>query len=345
MAFTGDYVVFTEHQAEADQAVKDAEAASLADDAGFQKWTSRAGDPGIVTMYASADAPRAMVDLALGQDEAAAVPPKLRKQMQQSYAGFQGMAGVVRFDGGGIEMELAAGSENPGVAPVRDPDLPVGSLPQSTAAFLSVAVPDGVVDAWSGAMEQLAVGGADTGADELWTQLEAQTGLQLPEDLETLLGDSVTLSVDSSVDIAGLQDGSTETVPVALRIDGDAAGIRRVVDTLRDLLGPDRDRVSVTEGDGFVVVGLEKGYVASLTADGGLGGSDRFSAVLPEADRASLLGYVDFDADGWAERLADQASSGDPDVVGNVEPLDALGLSAWSDDDTSGHLLVRLTTD
>ncbi len=343
-AFAGDYVIFAEHQAEADQAARDAEAASLSDDADFQRWTSAAGDAGIVTMYASADAPRTMLDLVL--DDGVALPPKLRKQLREGYAGFQGLAGVVRFRNGGVELEMASGSENPDVSPVRGVDLPVEALPRSTAAFLSFGVPAGIADAWTTGTASLA--GADTSAEDLWRELEGQTGLQLPEDLETLLGDSITLSVDSSIDPAGLEDGSVETAPVAVRVDGDGKEIRRVVDQLRDLLGPLRDRVSVTEGDGFVVVGLDRRYVASLTEAGGLGDSETFTRVLPEADRASLLGYLDFDAgNGWAERLADDVSSGDRDVVGNVAPLDAVGASVWydDDDDTTSHLLLKLTTD
>ena len=51
--------------------------------------------------------------------------------------------------------------------------------------------------------------------------------------------------------------------------------------------------------------------------------------------------FVGFDAgDGWLARLA----GGDAQARVNLEPLDALGISAWRDGDLQRGLL-RLTTD
>ncbi len=54
---------------------------------------------------------------------------------------------------------------------------------------------------------------------------------------------------------------------------------------------------------------------------------------------------MNFDADDWATRLAQEFSSGDSEVVANVEPLDALGLSTWLDDDAVQHASLILSTD
>ena len=67
--------------------------------------------------------------------------------------------------------------------------------------------------------------------------------------------------------------------------------------------------------------------------------------MVPEADRATGSLYVNFDAgDGWAEQLADALSDGDAEARSNIAPLDALGVSGWSDGDVE-HGLLRLTTD
>ena len=51
--------------------------------------------------------------------------------------------------------------------------------------------------------------------------------------------------------------------------------------------------------------------------------------------------FVGFDAgDGWVARLAGD----DAEARANLEPLDALGISAWRDGDVQ-HGLLRLTTD
>ena len=63
--------------------------------------------------------------------------------------------------------------------------------------------------------------------------------------------------------------------------------------------------------------------------------------VVPEAGRAVGALFVNFDAgDGWLDTLAD----GDKEVAANLAPLDALGMSSWSDGGVQ-HGLVRLTTD
>ena len=65
---------------------------------------------------------------------------------------------------------------------------------------------------------------------------------------------------------------------------------------------------------------------------------DAVSANLT-ADEASAIVFVDFDAgDGWLAGLAPEQEKAD------VEPLSALGLSAWRDDSTQ-HAVLRLTTD
>ena len=54
--------------------------------------------------------------------------------------------------------------------------------------------------------------------------------------------------------------------------------------------------------------------------------------------------FVDFDgADGWLERFVSSIGGSDDDVA-NAKPLDALGVSAWVDGDTS-HFVLRLSTD
>jgi hypothetical protein len=90
---------------------------------------------------------------------------------------------------------------------------------------------------------------------------------------------------------------------------------------------------------------LDQDYVDALLTEGELGDEDSFRNVIPEADKANGVFYVNFDAgDGWADKLADSASDGDPDVIANVKPLDALGLSTWVADDGQ-HGLFRMTTD
>lgn len=328
VAFVGDYMLVTEEQDDADALAKAAEAAPLEDDDAFVTWMGRIGDPGVVTAYASADAPRLTAEAAGAGD-----------QLPSLWKDFRGMAAVVRFGDGSVETEVAAAGLPRGVASTESRTGPaLADLPDTTAAALTVSLPDGWLQGYLDAIEQVLGSGEPLG--DFWAGVEADTGLRLPEDVETLLGDGVGLSVDGSVDLESLA-GSMEVpqVPVALRISGDPEEITRVLDALTARLGPDADRVVVETDDRLVVLGLDQVYVDRLVAGGTLGADPSFRSVLPEADRASGALFVNFDAGGWLDALAE----GDREAGANLAPLDALGASVWREDDVQ-HGLLRLTT-
>jgi hypothetical protein len=156
----------------------------------------------------------------------------------------------------------------------------------------------------------------------------------------------LTLAADSSADFDSIIEGDESTdVPVGVRISGDPSEITRVLDEVLVEAGEARDLVFVRETDDGVTIGLQQEYVDELVAGGSLAETESFSRVIPDVDRVGAAFYVDFDAgDDWARRLADDLSSGDPEVVENVAPLDAVGLSSWTEEDIS-HGLFRMTTD
>lgn len=332
IASSGDYVLVSEKQADADAMAKSAEDASLADDADFTTWMNRTGDSGIITMYASKDAASVAMDLA----EKRSTDSAQTKQLQAAFKDFEGAAGVVRFEDGAVEAEFSSAGASQGLGSADGgPD--VATLPGTTAAVLSVALQDGWLDQ---GMESLrSVLGDDF--DTTLAQAEQQTGLTLPEDVETLLGDGFSLSVDSSLDVEGLTSSPDPTkVPAGIRITGDADKITAVIDKLKAKVGPIADAVTVrSEGD-LVSVSLDKAYADTLLADGDLGDSASFGKVVPESDRAGAVLFLDFDAGSWAEKLSDDA-----EVKENVKPLDAFGVSSWQDGDKVQHALLRLTTD
>jgi hypothetical protein len=336
LAFVGDYVLIAETQAEADAMAKDAEASTLADSEDFTAAMDRTGDPGIVTMYASKDAPAAMMKASdAGSGD-----------LTSTFADFQGAAGVVRFDDGAVEAEFTAEGLPQGVGGVRTDGGPDAStLPATTAAALSVAFREGWLEDY---LEQMndALGDGQS-LDETLAEGERATGLELPEDIETLLGDGITVSVDGGADLEALtQSPDPSQVPAGIRIYGDPAKIVPVIDKLKKSAGPDADLVKVSTGDGLVTVGFDQAYVDLLRDKGDLGNVAAFEDVVPEAGRSTGTFYVNFDAgDGWAEQLADLLSDGDAEAKANIAPLDALGVSGWVDDELVQHGLLRLTTD
>jgi hypothetical protein len=152
--------------------------------------------------------------------------------------------------------------------------------------------------------------------------------------------------VDSSLDPEALADSPDPTkIPVGIRIKGDADKITAVIDKLKTAAGAQADIVAVrTKGD-VVTVSTDKAYAEKLLGTGDLGDSTSFTNVVPEADRASGVFFLDFDAgDGWAEKLAGLGADSDPSVRENIKPLDAFGVSSWQDGAVR-HALLRLTTD
>ncbi len=95
-----------------------------------------------------------------------------------------------------------------------------------------------------------------------------------------------------------------------------------------------------TDSDGdMIAIGPNSDYRSQVLEDGNLGDSDVFQDVVREADKASALVYVNFDAGDWLMKLAQD----DQEAVDNLEPLEGFGISAWQEDDAA-HAVVRLTT-
>lgn len=344
IAFAGGYALLTEKQAQATAAAQEALAGSLADDPDFQTWMKRTGDPGIITAYAAKDAPRVLADLQAKEAASMFGSGTPLAKTGAMYKGFEGMAAVVRFVGGGLETEVVAKGLPAGAAGTDRTGPSVADLPGSTAFAFSVGLPEGWLSSYLHNLDQ--VFGGDGSLEQMMKQGEAATGLKLPEDLQTLLGDGVSVSVDSSLDPAALQQAPDPSkVPVALRIKGDPAKIQPVLDRLTALAGPQARMLVVKHTDGLVVLGTDADYVDTLLSQGGLGSTTAFQDAVPNADRASSVLYLGFDAGNWAQRLADLAGSDGRQVAANLAPLQAVGMSTWRDDEGVQHGLLRITTD
>lgn len=353
VAYANGFLLVSDTQKHADAVAAQTEQGTLADDADFQTWMDRAGDSGVITGYAAKTAPALLKDLAFSSPSmlgASPMPdmtgPGSQKQMLDklfsAYKDFEGAAMVVRFGNGSVETEMV--TKGLGKTPVGSVQAPaVTDLPASTAVAMSVAMPEGWLRDYLTSMNQLMGNGASV--DELLRQAEAQTGLKLPQDAETLLGKGVTVTVDGNIDLQGLSRSNDPTqVPAAIRITGDPARITPIIDKLKKLAGPQGDIVKVKTGDGDVLVGLDPAYLDEVSSNGGLGSTTAFQDAVPHASGAAGVFYLSFDAGDWAAKLGDMISNGDPQVRANIEPLQALGMSSWLDGDKVAHVELKLTT-
>lgn len=266
------------------------------------------------------------------------VPPEL----QQMIDDFDGAAATVRFNDGAVEVEYAMSnyqkdltkylSSEEGVDMVSD-------LPEDTIAAFGFSLGEG----WAqGLLDYVKTIAPDEAAsiDEQITQFETETGLAFPEDVETLLGEGVTVSVGSGIDPDAIANGGPGEVPVGIKVKGDAGEIQAVLDKISDLAGPEvAEYLQVSEGDGYAVLALQDDYRSTLETESGLGGSDVYSDVI-DGEAQTVL-FVNFDADDdWLVRLAED----DPEISENLAPLSSFGVSGWVDDEVV-HGMVKLTTD
>jgi hypothetical protein len=359
VAISGDYALVSDSQAHADALAASVEEGTLADDADFQKWTERVGDPGIVTMYAAPGALGALHDMqAAMPDELSGMPggrmnpmfpqpdeAAMDKRLEQMAEDFEGMAGVIRFEDGAVEAEFA-GESTPEDLMTPDDRTGVTELPESTALALGVSLREGWAQQYVDLLGQMM--GAGGSVDQMLAQAEAMTGLELPEDIERLFGDGFALAVDRDLDVAGASQDPA-AVPAGIRVSGDPAEIKAVVAKIKAAIGPQADVLVVEEGDGVVAFGLAADYVRELAGEGALGDQATFQSVVPEADNAGALLFLDFDAvEQWVAQGMEQSGQAGPTerrVQENIAPLRALGLSASVDDDGSERALLRLSTD
>lgn len=363
-AFSGDYALISDSEEHAESLAAAAEEASLADDANFQKWTERVGDPGIVTMYAAPGAVDAMFDMQgdlteklspmAGAEEQALLQAqsemeRMNERLKEMYEDFSGMAGVVRFEDGAMEAEFAAESslESTGMKFTPETTIDVTSLPSGTAAVLGLGLPEDWADSYLDMLGKIT--GDEQAMDQMLAQAEAQTGLEIPEDLERLLGDGVAVALDEDLNI---EAASTDpmAIPAGIRVSGDPQEIRGAVDKIKRALGPQSEALVVEEGDGVVALGLDPDYVKGLAAKGDLGSDASFQDVVPDADRANSVFYLDIDeVEGWVIQAMQQGGQIGPDekkVLDNLAPLRALGMSSWIDEEgNAGGMLLRLSTE
>ena len=353
----GDWIVVAETPEIAQKVVDAADGSTLAGNASFEEWTGEAGDDGFMSMYVGKGVTKYLDELggmggigtmgmpgaAMGEDGTTADPEEVPEQVQQMIDDFDGMAATVRFDDGAVEIEYAMSNYQPDLTEFIDSqngaDM-VAGLPDDTVAAFGMSLEEG----WAGAMLDYVkrnLPEENATIDEQLAQFESETGLAFPEDVETLLGEGVTVSLGSGLDPDAVANGGPGEVPVGIRIDGDADEIQAVLDKIAAQAGPElAEFMQVTEGDGYAVLALQEGYRGELEGGGSLGDSAAYSEVV-ESDEAQSLLFVNFNADDdWLVRLTGDS----PEVSKNLEPLSAFGVSGWVDDDVV-HGLLKVTTD
>jgi hypothetical protein len=268
--------------------------------------------------------------------------PEGMESMTAALDDFEGAAMTIRFDDGGLTVQTAVGSsaaEAEDVVAGDGAEL-VGSLPEDTAVAFGFALEEGWFDAVSESAEGFL---GEGGLDGLLEEAEGVTGLSLPEDVETLLGEATAVALGGDVDLAAFDAPEPpDDLPLAMKVRGDAGAITDVLERLVETSGdPSLETLLATDDeDDVVVVGPSDDYRSSLLDDGGLDDTDAYRDAVLDSDDAAAVLFVNFDAGDWLT----SAPGLDEEIRRNLEPLRALGLSSRVDDGVS-HGALRITTE
>lgn len=356
-AISGGWAVVAETDEIAEGVQADAAESSLADDEDFARWTGEAGDAGIVSMYAAPEAAALLEDAATasgtfgasawsdtdqnGNGTSGESVEPMPEELQGLLDDFEGMAGTVRFADGSLELEVATGmGESTQEAGTTGGDA-IATLPEDTVAALGM----GLAEGWfSQLVDSMATySGGEMTAEQLLEEMASASGLDLPADAETLLGESAAIAVGPGLDPEVLANSADPSqVPVAAKVQGDPDAIEAVIAKITDRLGPQAAELLATETtDDGVAVGPDPDYVADVAGAGTLGESTTFTDVVGDIDNAAFVFFLDLDSLGG---MVEPLVGGDPEVSENLEPLAAFGMTAWLDG-TVSHAVARLTTD
>ncbi len=348
-AIEGDWAVLAETTEIAERAAADGASSSLADDADFQTWTGRAGDPGVMTAYAAADAASTIFDSADGLLPMAGLDPTMEvgggeatDQMKKAFADFQGMAATLRFSDGSLELETAGGFglQNTTFYGTDRGDDALATLPADTVAAFGLGFQEGWLTKVSESVADLT--GEAESLEEMYDAMEQELGIQVPEDVETLVGESAVLALGPGFDAESLTNsGDGSDIPVGVKLKGDPVAAQEVLDKLKEMAGPDAGFLEAQASGDFLAISPNDDYRAALLEDGGLGESETFQDVIREAEQAGVVFYLDFDgSDDWLVEL----TGDDAEAKANLSPLSAVGMSAWQEDGIA-HAVLRVTTD
>lgn len=316
IAFLDGYALVAETQTIADRAKKGAVAAPLADDETFTNAMSDLGDEGVASAWVDV---KSLFEL-----------PELKQELPEEL--------VSELASGSAAVTVRAESDSLVLAAVSDglPEdaeaepIDIGTLPSTTAAAIGIRAPAKTVrDQWTATVDAMKAAGDDT-TKEL-EAFETETGLRLPEDLETLFSGGLTIVVgernlETVPTLEGPPDPSDFDIGVRIG-DPDAEDLaERLIALVRDNTGLELS--SSTADSGTVIATNDKTF-----SDSGdkLADSGSFDQVVGDDTQQVLYLNV--------ATVVDALSASNPppdiaDVLDQMKPLGALGLTFAQDGDT-----------
>lgn len=309
-AFSDGYMILGDDQATVDAAVATAKDNPLSKNAKFSADMDKLGEQGFISGWADAKG-------------LASISGKVESS-QIAGLGDATAAVALRFDASYVELKgIAHGDKSVKVSSADAADL-VTKLPETTAGAIAISGGETLIDtAWA----QVQKAGGEN-LQPMIDEIAEETGLKLPDDLKSLAGKNLSVSIDKDT-----ADGPK----IAARMETDPAKAEPVVQKLTTLL---RERSSANipiesakDGD-TLVVSTSKDYAEQVLKDGTLGQTENFKQALPDTKGAVMIGYVDFEAAGSvSDRFADDK---------NLAALRSAGVVTRSTGDGEAEVTLRV---
>ncbi|MDQ4006824.1 MAG: DUF3352 domain-containing protein, partial [Actinomycetota bacterium] len=352
-AYLDGYLVVSETPGQARHWADAAARRPLADVAEFDRDLDRLGDPGFATVWASGEGLYQMWSTMLIGDPgpAGAQFDQLRAQTERLVTErFRSLALTFRFDDRYAELAMVVTGS--GYRAAEGDAVADMALPESTAVAFGLANGDEYVEQHWQTLLGMANGGPFPGLTAFApapgaAMLEQMLGLRLPQDLKTLVGQSLTLALDGEhLDLAALKPRhDLSRLDLGARVRTDPAAFTDLVRRLQargDRAGVPVDLVLRRTGDGAVVATSPR-YATTLEEGGPLADSDVFRTAVAGSDEAESVLFVNFDVLEPQVAALMRRDGAPAEAVDNVARVEAVGLSARTFDGyTKGALRITV---
>jgi hypothetical protein len=337
LAFTGGYAIVAETQDQADQYADAASSSSLADDSDFTSDMDSLGDLGVATAWVDIDG---AFNLLSGQIPVDEISPSQLDLLRSSY---QRAAVTFRFESDHAELATTVYGDTPDV---DHGDNQIVNLPDTTVLAASEAGGgERLAQSWDTIMQAAKESGTDI--ESQIQAFEDQTGLAVPEDIETVLGENLMFAVDGSgLTSEALSNGDPSQLDLGVRFTGDKDAINAIYEKVESLIEQEADGnipfVKQDTDDGIVIASNDD-YAGKLGSDGNLGDSDAFTSVVEDGASQEFVLFFNFDQ---VEEQVLQAASenGAPtELIDNLRPIQAVAVTSETDGNyTNGSFVLSV---
>jgi hypothetical protein len=329
-AFANGFVLIASSQVRADRYAASATRRSLSDTDHFKSDLAALGQTGVLTGWAdiSVLGPGVLNRLhGFPRVSSGRVPTASRA------------AFTLRFTSN--VAELAAVATSTSVAQPSSMTSPIGSLPDDTSVALSVSGGRRFTDhAWRSITARL----SDADVRRVVQAVADRTGLQLPDDVGTLLGDNLLFAGSlRGVDASSIR--RPQDLPFGVRITTDVNAFNDMWRRVEAHAGSSGTSSLVRQDfPGGTALSFDDTYADKLAhLDGHLGDTAAFKDAVPRWRDSAFVAYVNVH-DIIRAFHHEIAGAEPPRVVTDLDKLRSAGLSVWQSGDHS-FMTLRLTLD